>query len=128
MRRWTIRKRLSLATMMVIVVVVAVALSEYRRLVIVREADLIARATKVFALNANPGDVQRFRARLMAVSADGRWREVLFTSPDQAESLKVIVPIEPPSLRLTPRNVAITSRTYPPDASAPSGSLPTGTP
>jgi hypothetical protein len=90
-----IRKlRLSLAGMMVLVLVAALGLNEYRRRAAIREA-MIRRATVVLTQFVPNADLPNLEARVVALSADRQFQRVEFTHRETKQTNTVTIPVKP---------------------------------
>jgi hypothetical protein len=90
-----IRKlRLSLAGMMVLVLVAALCLNEYRRRAAIREA-MIRRATVVLTQLGFDADLPNLEGSLSVVSADKQFQRVVFTHRETKQTSIVTIPVKP---------------------------------
>jgi hypothetical protein len=90
-----IRKlRFSLAGMMVLVLVAALGLNEYRRRAAIREAT-IRRATVVLTQYIPNADLPNIEARVSTLSADRQFQRVEFTHRETKQTNIVTIPVKP---------------------------------
>jgi hypothetical protein len=90
-----IRKlRFSLAGMMVLVLVAALGLNEYRRRAAIREAT-IRRAAVVLTQLGFDADLPNLETRVSALSADRQYQRVEFTHKETKQTSIVHVPVNP---------------------------------
>jgi hypothetical protein len=87
--------RFSLAGMMVLVLVAALCLNEYRRRAAIREAT-IRRAAVVLTQLGIEADLPNLEARLV-LSADRKYQRVEFTHKETKQTSIVHVPVNPPA-------------------------------
>jgi len=86
--------RFSLAGMMVLVLVAALGLNEYRRRAAIREAT-IRRATVVLTQFIPNADLPNLEARLSVQSADKQFQRVEFTHRATKQTNIVTIPVNP---------------------------------